>query len=380
MDGRENQFTEPRSKKVKRDENVRFSISKERGKKFKKLLCEGMEKDESKELGRRFSPSFHRSFISEKLVVPTPDDSMYQRLAVVKNSKAGKKSIDLHEKALFKIHRKVLDATRTLLFLANEKLADVANHEAISTAISLVCDAFHSVTEERHQTVLRQTSPSFTFMLGNKSNFTQDEMEDLFGRSFVKEMVKSADTVKKLANMARSGHPDRTGGNNSSMEQHYNGGVSAGPSQAFGIGSSNKGSSYGGGSNGSSGDYHNNLNGSYRDPFHGRGASRFHYNSHNHGRYVITYINPILPVVDKVSLAVNASPFQRVSCPASRTAGRIQSFASNWKTISSDPWVLNVLSEGFKPEFTSSPFQSAPAPNIICLKPNLKSVTKRCSS
>lgn len=49
--------------------------------------------------------------------------------------------------------------------------------------------------------MLRQTSPSFTFILGNKSNFKQDEMEDLFGRSFVKEMVKSADTVKKLANM-----------------------------------------------------------------------------------------------------------------------------------------------------------------------------------
>lgn len=76
--------------------------------------------------------------------------------------------------------------------------------------------------------MLRQTSPSFTFILGNKSNFKQDEMEDLFGRSFVKEMVKSADTVKKLANMGWSGLLDHAGGINRSVEKHYHGGYTAG--------------------------------------------------------------------------------------------------------------------------------------------------------
>lgn len=59
-------------------------------------------------------------------------------------------------------------------------------------------------------------------MLGNTSNFNEDEAEDLFGKSFVKEMVKSADTVKKLASL---GQPNRDGGSNRSTEQHGHGGT-----------------------------------------------------------------------------------------------------------------------------------------------------------
>lgn len=118
------------------------------------------------------------------------------------------------------MHQKELGTTKLFLFLANEKLSNGAHDEAISTSISLECDAFHSVTEARHQTVLRQTSPSFTFMLEKKSNFKQDETDDLFCSSFVKEMLKSADGVKKLSDMVRSGHPDRVGRNNFSVEQH----------------------------------------------------------------------------------------------------------------------------------------------------------------
>jgi hypothetical protein len=44
-----------------------------------------MEKEKAKEMGGRFAPSFHKSFVSEKLVVPTLDDGIYHRFVVIKN-------------------------------------------------------------------------------------------------------------------------------------------------------------------------------------------------------------------------------------------------------------------------------------------------------
>lgn len=80
----------------------------------------------------------------------------------------------------------------------------------------------------------------------------------------------------------------------------------------------------------------------------------------------------MLPVADRVSLTVKASFLEWVTHPVTQIAGRIRSFASNWKTISSDPWVLSIVSEGFKLEFTSSPFLSAPASNMHMSETQLK--------
>ena len=68
--------------------------------------------------------------------------------------------------------------------------------------MNLVGDAFHAVTSARLLSILRQTSPSFLFMLSNSANFAYSEIGDLFGRSFIKEMVRSADTVRKLSSIS----------------------------------------------------------------------------------------------------------------------------------------------------------------------------------
>ena len=224
-------LSSPRSKRVKRDETIKFSISEERGRRFKKILCVGLGKDEAKELSGQYSPKFHSLFVSDRLMVPSLDDAMYQRLSLVKQSKAGKGSIDLHERALYKINQRILDATKPLLFLSNEKLVDDDHRAAVATALALVADAFHGVTDARRHAVLRQTGPSFAFMLSTPPNFKKDEMEDLFGRSFIKEMVKSADTVKNLAKIGQSGNPaGRGGAKKRSLEQQYG----AGPSGSSG--------------------------------------------------------------------------------------------------------------------------------------------------
>ena len=117
---------------------------------------------------------------------------------------------------------------KPLLFLANERFDSAEHREAILTALSLVGDVFHAVTESRRQAVLQQTSQPFAFMLNQPSNFNHEEMEDLFGRSFIEEMVRGAETVKKLLSISatepaglNTGH---VGGNKRSLEQQYHGG------------------------------------------------------------------------------------------------------------------------------------------------------------
>ena len=60
-------------------------------------------------------------------------------------------------------------------------------------------------------------------MLNNSANFAHSEMGDLFGRSFIKEMVRSADTVRKLSSIGEPDRPAKTSshvrGNHRSSEQ-----------------------------------------------------------------------------------------------------------------------------------------------------------------
>jgi hypothetical protein len=186
-------------------------------------------------------------------------------------------------------------------------------------------------------------------MLNNSSNFNPDEAEDLFGRSFVKEMVKSADTVKKLASL---GQPDRVGGCNRSTQQP---GQRAGTSgsnfyrEAAGSGYGDRNNFYGAGSQRSRGGFNNG-----RSNYQGRASHNFD----GRGGYVHSF-DSVIPL----------SPMATMIPVTSQIAGRIRFFCSNWSKISNDPWVLSVVSEGLKLEFTSTPFQLEPSSNMQMSNP-----------
>jgi hypothetical protein len=107
------------AKKSRLDGPIKFNISKNLGAQFKRLLYNGVEKRKAKEMvgwgGGDFSHVFHKNLLSENLVVPTLDGAIYQRLMAVKNSKVSEGSIDLHEKDLYKIQKKVLVAVKPIL-------------------------------------------------------------------------------------------------------------------------------------------------------------------------------------------------------------------------------------------------------------------------
>ena len=208
-------------------------------------------------------------------------------------------------------------------------------------------------------------------MLNNSANFAHSEMGDLFGRSFIKEMVRSTDTVRKLSSISEPDRPAKTSshvrGKHRSSEQprslehpHFRGnGQSFAPAEAGGYGGA---SGYGGPSGyGGASNYGSGTTGGYQRPStsdwssnnsRGRGSD-----GRGRGGYVksistltltapplLTALNPVSGV-DLATILRKRRAEPHVVAPV---AGRIAIFAANWRLITEDPWVLAVVGEGYR--------------------------------
>ncbi|KAI9551258.1 reverse transcriptase [Daphnia sinensis] len=115
---------------------------------------------------------------------------------------------DPMEKSLTEIQLKIMDGIRPLLHLKDEldRLgASRSLKRAASTALSLVGNAFSEVTKRRRLNVLRQTDGRYVSLLEEKDRFSVKEGGDLFGRHFLRSMVRTAREEENLRSMSRSG-------------------------------------------------------------------------------------------------------------------------------------------------------------------------------
>jgi hypothetical protein len=76
---------------------------------------------------------------------------------------------------------------------------------AAVSALQLWGHAFHSVTIRRKENILKLTDPRFEALLSETNRFEPEECGTLFGRSFLKQMVKEASDDQKLRSLGRSG-------------------------------------------------------------------------------------------------------------------------------------------------------------------------------
>jgi hypothetical protein len=136
-----------------------------------------MSSAEAKVFKNRFTPIFRKK--SVKLQIPELDEAMYRRLKSIKNSTASKALIDLQERSLSALQYKIVDIARPLFFLWENKEADSASHEAVSTALNLWGGLFNDVTDRRRANILKQTSPSFTTLLSKPGKFDEEESTSL---------------------------------------------------------------------------------------------------------------------------------------------------------------------------------------------------------
>ena len=292
---------------------IKFKVSNGKSRKLRDLVAFGLPSSKARALRNRFTPKFKGGRFS--LGVPELDDSVYSELKIVKRSTATKEKVDKREADWRNVQFKVLDVVRPLLFIW-QSTNDQETKKAAKAAIRLWGHAHFSLTSFRRKNVLKQTHPKFLSLLKKEKNFNKKELDALFGDTFLGQMVKAARDENTLR--AATG---RRGGPNLRSERGNRG-----------RGGSNRGGHNSFPNNGSNADPDNSSGGQS-----GRGHQGGERNGFQNQRYL--------------------SFFPHVEC-AQPVGGRLKFFADNWLLVSKDPWILEVVSNGLKIDFSSEPVQT----------------------
>ncbi|KZS01997.1 Uncharacterized protein APZ42_001138 [Daphnia magna] len=139
--------------------------------------------------------------------VPKLDRSMSRRLKELKGGEGSK--AEMKEKKLVSHQFRLLDVAMPLLYLWGQlsydpNLKDSSMADSAVSALQLWNHSFHSVTMHRRENILKQTDPRFQALLLEPNRFNPKECGSLFGRSFLKQMVKEALDDQKLRNLNRA--------------------------------------------------------------------------------------------------------------------------------------------------------------------------------
>ncbi|KAK4003887.1 hypothetical protein OUZ56_005638 [Daphnia magna] len=92
--------------------------------------------------------------------------------------------------------------------------------DACNDTLRLLGHAFASLTAKRRENILKFTNPRFEFLLKDPKRFDLDECDELFGRLFLRSMVRDADNDARLRNVNR---PNSSGQRGSSNSSHHPG-------------------------------------------------------------------------------------------------------------------------------------------------------------
>lgn len=306
-------------KKPKREKKI--EMAEAFGKALRDLVADGLTSGELKEIKERYAPNFLGKAFT--LNAPSMDNSVYQRLMLVRKSSASKGTIDPVEKTLFNLQQMALDLIRPILALQSEDGLSDDGRAAIGDFFSLWGNIVGEFSKYRRHNIIRQTHPTYKYLVDDKNNFSRREQGDLFGRTFIRSMVQTADDEKKLGAIpSGSTSSDRRQGGGGS---YYKGGNNSRESS------------------GGRGHHHSQQSANFVQPdgSHAGSSSDNRSNFNNRGGYVVSTPSPI--------------PF----------GGRLSYFVSAWESLTSDPWVLGVIREGLRVDLISRPVQWAPRPMVF---------------
>ncbi|KZS19608.1 Uncharacterized protein APZ42_013881 [Daphnia magna] len=303
-----------------------FSVCRKSMREFRSWMTSSLKPTEAKQLRESFSPNFINS--SFELKCPQFDSSMSRRFKDLNIKGPELSKAEANEKSLRAEQYKVLDVARPLLLL-REKMSEkeefrgslMAN--AVDTALRLWGHTFHGITASRRENLLKILDPKFVSLLSKPNRFKTRQCGSLFGRTFIKGMVKEARYDQQLRIISRGSAP-------SSSRGHGNSSSARGASNGFQRNGSSHGGHYGGSFN----------NGAYNRG----GAARN--NSFSNNRYV-SYSSVPLFVLDSVIVGA-----------------RLCLFVDFWKSLSKDPWILSSVEVGVKIDFISPPFQTVAGRNM----------------
>jgi hypothetical protein len=256
--------------------------------------------------------------------------------------------VEAREKALLSAHRMVLDIGRPLFFIresidSDERFKESPIAKATETALRLWAEKFASVTKNRRENLLKFTNPQFVSLLDQSSRFNKKECDWLFGDTFIDRMVKEAGDDKKLKSLGRvGGSSARYTPRSSGFSGDYRGAFSRG---------FNRGNSYNKGGNFShSGGFSSSQN---KGNFSGNSSNNFRSVSHGYltppvSPTINDFTPPISPSVNHLTRPISSPP----------VGGRLRLFASRWREITQDPWVIRSVSDGYQVAFVEEPSQT----------------------
>ena len=305
-------------KQRKREKN--FEMSELAGKGLRNLVADGLSGPAAKEIRDRYVPAFPDKSFS--LSAPSMDNSVYQRLKAIKKSSASKGTIDSVEKTLFNLQQMALDVARPILSLEGDTDMSAHSVSAITDFFSLWGNLIGEFTKLRRQNILRQTHPTYRYLLDDKANFSRRELGDLFGRKFIRSMVQAASDEKKLGEIPSTG-----------------GGSERRPSGSFYKSNHSDGRDLGTRGGHSSA----NFDRSSKEPQAGSSARDSRSNYNNRGGYVIPSTPP------------SPIPF----------GGRLKYFYRAWERLTNDPWILGVVTVGLRIDLASPPAKWALRPMVF---------------
>ncbi|EFX75891.1 LOW QUALITY PROTEIN: hypothetical protein DAPPUDRAFT_249800 [Daphnia pulex] len=180
----------------------KFMVARKRMKVFRDWMTTSLSAPEARNLRDSFIPSFPNSGFD--LVM----SSFSRRFKDIKTPEMSK--AEATEWSLKAEQYKILDVARLLLFL-REKTAESADlkdsplAEAADTALRLWGHTFHNVTTSRRENLLKVSDPKILSLLKEPHRFKPRDCASLFGRHFIKNMVKEAtdDQTLRIITMAR---------------------------------------------------------------------------------------------------------------------------------------------------------------------------------
>ena len=228
------------------------------------------------------------------LQCPILDESMGRTLKRLKGSSGT--VVDFVEKTWLSTHYKVMDVARPLIQLWGLLPPHDPQLQFVESALRLWGVAFREITKNRRKNILRQTAPDFLNLLSDPNMFSKREMSRLFGVHFLNAMAKEAEEENKIAKVGRHSSSQRARGKNP------RGFTQPSTSGATSVGNSSRGSN----------------------------------NNHRSSRSVC---------------------FNHPSYSSIPVGGRLARFAHEWRSISSDSFILEMVSVGVTIDFLEPPFQ-----------------------
>lgn len=167
-----------------------FQLDKYCSKELRTWMTTPQKPEESKQLRENFIPTFEKS--SFDLQVPKLDPSMARRLKEVREREASK--AEVKKKSLSADQYKISEIGKPFLYVLESAVVaavvDPLMVSAAESALQLLGHAFHNITIQRRENILWKTDHHFESLLAESTRFKPKECALLFGRTFLRGMVK----------------------------------------------------------------------------------------------------------------------------------------------------------------------------------------------